>query len=275
MLVIRPAAAEEAAVLTPLLWTSSGARRRRGGMERPSSTRRPAAGELGITAEHVQSDAFFVAVLDGDIRGFVRVGDAHAWSDDTGAEVIHLFVDPAAMARGLGRRLWGQRRRGRRARASGAVGDLGPPCRGLLRAAWGPCTCGTCPGRSSLAGRCRGCARTCRRQPCPGTPHARAHHRREPPGWRYREPNRMTAPGAAGHGSLHLPRLSDRIGQPAAPAEHDRDPAGRDVLLCRQVPVGGDQHVSHDQHGSAGPCPTKQLAVAEAANPACWTVVTS
>jgi len=59
--------------------------------------------ELTVTDQHMVDGTFWVAEIDGVIRGCVCLGIAE---DGTSGEINAFFIDPDFQGRGLGRKLW-------------------------------------------------------------------------------------------------------------------------------------------------------------------------
>jgi GNAT superfamily N-acetyltransferase len=58
---------------------------------------------LTLTPAFVRAAEVYVLDLDGRIIGFYSLA---RWNSSSGLEVRHLFVEPAMIGRGVGRRMW-------------------------------------------------------------------------------------------------------------------------------------------------------------------------
>ena len=94
-MTIRPAHPDEAGLLTSIaLWSKA-----HWGYD--TAFMQACVPALTLTPAHIQAEPFFVLEEDGLVLGF---GGLRVEGDE--AELTNLFVDPDAIGRGYGRRLW-------------------------------------------------------------------------------------------------------------------------------------------------------------------------
>ncbi|MEJ8574353.1 GNAT family N-acetyltransferase [Microbaculum marinum] len=87
--------------------------------------------ELTIHPERIETGEVWVAERDGAAIGLLEV----RFEEDGEAEVQHCFVDPSAMASGIGRRLWAKAEDIARAAGVAAIGvDSDPNAEGFYQA---------------------------------------------------------------------------------------------------------------------------------------------